>query len=322
MGNSCGSPQPHPVTNAGFKPEPEPESEPPLEPLGSVTAAQAAVIGSLVADAAAVGSHWIYDQQVLDKKVADAGGQESAPFIDPPINPVYHVASGSNSCYGDQARALLRVLADAGPCDIGLPVLQAYMRQLDELCGEHTAYGPLGRTLRKPSRGQDKYGMTKAEYPVLGPWRHGSLTHFFMNIKKGRDSPTDSGSADIQIDGACKVPPIVASCVSRYGHSLCLAPALSAVESAIRVTQNTDQAVAMGLAFARILVSVIGGTAPSDAIVECIAALRDETRLQPNRLDHELARHMECVVASEPEQLGGDYACADIKAKCLRIRIN
>ena len=55
---------------------------PQLEPAQK-QAAIAAVVGNLVADAAAVTSHWVYDQQSLKQQVADAGGEQHAPFIEP-----------------------------------------------------------------------------------------------------------------------------------------------------------------------------------------------------------------------------------------------
>ena len=55
---------------------------PQLEPAQR-QAAIAAVVANLVADAAAVTSHWVYDQQSLKQQVADAGGEQNAPFIEP-----------------------------------------------------------------------------------------------------------------------------------------------------------------------------------------------------------------------------------------------
>ena len=155
------------------------------------------------------------------------------------------------------------------------------MDVLDDLCGEASEYGPLGRTI------------TKEDMPIQGPWRHGSLKEFFANVAAGETDPAKTGGSDKQIDGACKVAPIVAS----YGAAG-LGPTLAAAEAAIRVTQNTDEAVSMGLAFARILFSVaMEGAAPADAVASCVVALRDDARLQPCALDDDLSDHLEDMCA-------------------------
>jgi hypothetical protein len=97
--------------------------------------ATGAVVGNLVADAAAVTSHWVYDQKSLAAHVAGLPGDptDSAPFMEP-INPYYHVQPGSLSCYGDQTLALLRSLVDHDGS------LEQYMKLLDEACGEQSEY--------------------------------------------------------------------------------------------------------------------------------------------------------------------------------------
>ena len=65
----------------------------------AVAATKAAVVGNLVGDAAAVTSHWVYDQNSLAAHVEKLGGTDKAPFMDP-INPFYHVQVGKQSCYG------------------------------------------------------------------------------------------------------------------------------------------------------------------------------------------------------------------------------
>jgi hypothetical protein len=84
--------------------------------------------------------------------------------------------------------------------------------------------------------------------PIQGPWRHGSLKEYFANVQAGRTTPTSSGGGDKQIDSACKVAALVAA----HCEDEDVAPLLARTEAAIRVTQDTDEAVAMGLAFARV----------------------------------------------------------------------
>ena len=211
-------------------------------------------------------SHWVYDQNTLREHVASIGGEGSAPFM-APINPFYHVGVGENSCYGDQTWSLLDAMATKGGLD-----LEEYRANLTSLMGGDSPYGPLGRTI------------AQEDMPIQGPWRHGSMKTFFANAADASVAMDDK-----QIDGACKMPPLVAS----FGGDT--AAMLAAAEETIRVTQDTDEAVAMGLAFARILESLIYKRAatPLDAVEMCIDDLRDEDRLQPNELDDELSDHLE-----------------------------
>lgn len=70
------------------------------------------MVGSLVADAAAMGVHWIYDLDVLQQledEVKATASSSTAPstsvhassvpleFLDPPRSPFYAYASGRNS---------------------------------------------------------------------------------------------------------------------------------------------------------------------------------------------------------------------------------
>lgn len=123
----------------------------------ALAAAKAAVVGNLVADAAAVTSHWVYDQNTLATHVKSLGGPSAAPFM-APINPFYHVQPGQMSCYGDQTWALVQAMRPGGGVD-----LPAYVKNLDTLMGGESDYGALGRVI-----GSD-------EMPIQGPWRHGSM---------------------------------------------------------------------------------------------------------------------------------------------------
>ena len=64
---------------------------------GVSSRAEQAVVGGLCGDAAAVTSHWCYDQEELAATIKKAGGEQNAPFIDP-INAYYHVEPGQLSC--------------------------------------------------------------------------------------------------------------------------------------------------------------------------------------------------------------------------------
>lgn len=78
--------------------------------------AQGAVVGSLVADAAAMGVHWVYDLDTMAALAAEAAGKAPSPssaaggsgpqgeaevapleFLDPPRSPFYAYPTGRNS---------------------------------------------------------------------------------------------------------------------------------------------------------------------------------------------------------------------------------
>lgn len=86
------------------------------------TAAAAAVVGGLTADAAAVTSHWVYDQVELAAKIAELGGEDNAPFVDPPINPYYHVKTGQQSCCALSSAGYLQRICVVRNIDNGPPV--------------------------------------------------------------------------------------------------------------------------------------------------------------------------------------------------------
>ena len=62
---------------------------------------------------------------------------------------------------------------------------------------------------------------------------------------------------------------------------------------AVRVIQNTDRAVAFGLAAARLLEAILLGASPPDAITATIAALRDPDRSVASAYDADLAAGLE-----------------------------
>ena len=88
--------------------------------------------------------------------------------------------------------------------------------------------------------------------PIAGPWRHGSLKGFLDNLRAGKREVPECGSDDFQADCFAKAIP----CVALYaGHPELLA----FVETAVRSTQNTAEAVAFAQAAAKVLeVCVLG----------------------------------------------------------------
>jgi hypothetical protein len=55
--------------------------------------AKGAIAGALVADAATMGLHWIYDQAKIQSLLADKGRAASPEFFEPPSCPFYQVGA-------------------------------------------------------------------------------------------------------------------------------------------------------------------------------------------------------------------------------------
>ena len=62
--------------------------------------AKAAVVGSLVADAASMPLHWMYDHSELDSKLLQMGKEEAPEFYNPPYDKFYSYELGHLSPYG------------------------------------------------------------------------------------------------------------------------------------------------------------------------------------------------------------------------------
>ena len=92
------------------------------------------------------------------------------------------------------------------------------------------------------------------------------------------------------MDGCCKVPPLVALLAGQ--------PALlPTVDTAVRVTQNTDKASAFACGFARVLEKLVLGTPTvSEAIAAAQADLANPDRVFKTTLDDDVAANLGRVV--------------------------
>mmetsp|Transcript_54437 Transcript_54437/g.158918 ORF Transcript_54437/g.158918 Transcript_54437/m.158918 type:complete len:278 (+) Transcript_54437:34-867(+) len=239
--------------------------------------ALAAVVGAQVADAAAVASHWIYDPAKME--AALAAKKRGPAFLDPPGNVFYKAPASGQSCYGDQAFALLSSLSPCGKFDV-----DDFTARLAQAFGRESEYELPGFT--DP---EDWPNLVKGVVlPVPGPWRHGSIKHFLRRyVTEGKRYP-DCGAPDesLSIDFVCKIVPLVAL----YAGNSEL-PKFT--EMAIRTTQNTDGAVKYGIAFARCLELLILGReqTPAAAVAAVLASLKAE---EPGS---DVAPHLEAVLA-------------------------
>jgi len=196
------------------------------------------------------------------------------------------------SCYADQTLCLLESLVASHGFDEN-----DYASRLSTCFGRESAYEI--DAVDSSNWPQLKQNPTDAEgkiiekervwrMPVNGPWRHGSVKTFLTNyVTHGLDA-AKSGSNDESVDGCCKVPPLVAL----YAGDASLLPI---VERAVRVTQNTDKAVAYACGFARILESLVTGAAGTvaEACEQARTALSDPGRTCANPLDDDVRHALE-----------------------------
>jgi len=169
-------------------------------------------------------------------------------------NGFYTVAAGGQSCYGDQILQVAEHLVACAHEDAPLS-LDALVDRLDSAFNASSPYGafPLDPNVRP-------------ELPIAGPWRHGSIKGFLNNLADGKRTVPLCGADDYQADCFAKAVPLACAFAGRPEM-------LVHVESVVRSTQDTDEAVAFGCAAARVLEACILGHAHSAAeAIEVVAA--------------------------------------------------
>lgn len=191
------------------------------------------IVGSLVADSAAVPIHWVYNKEKLKTILRQHPVTE---FLEQSYCPFYKLPTGKNSCYGDQTFCLLQSVVDKEGFD-----QQDYIRRLCDMFGENSDYEiNIG------------HPVTRDDHPIPGPWRNGSIKDFLKNVETGE---VNTGSlTDAQSDSFCKVAPLTALLAGETEHLL------SCMENAIKVTQQNELALKCGLAATRLLEQCILGS--------------------------------------------------------------
>eukprot|EP00439_Symbiodinium_sp_Y106_P017624 s2835_g2.t1 len=283
----------------------------PMATASLASRARGAVVGCLVADAAAVPCHWCYDPTKLAEHLKAA--KRGPAFCDPPGNVFYTPPPGGFSCYGDQTMALLESLV---ACEGKLDV-EDYCSRLEGKFGKASAYeveavDPENWPELKKNPTDADGNVIEAErkwsMPLPGPWRHGSVKGFLKNYVVEKKKSPDCGSNDEQVDGCCKVAPLVALLAGEPALLPC-------VDTAVRVTQNTDKASAFACGFARVLEKLVLGTPTvSEAISAAQADLANPDRAFKTNLDDEVAANLARVVGEfsgmpHSEEWKLDIAC-------------
>lgn len=217
---------------------------------------QGAILGALVADAASLGFHWLYDAD----RLADVAGAKPE-FAAPNPRDYEGVAGyfahadkspGDVTHYGEQMAVALRSLAQNGGAWMPADYL-AEFRATFERGGSFSGYidaatrGTLDNAKEAEAKGEGE----------------GSKEDVELSLKVGAD--------DAQMPAFSKLPPIVA----RYAGDPRL---LEIAEEAIRITNNHDEAVAYALFGARALEQVILGESILHAMKSAAAEAPDSAR--------------------------------------------
>lgn len=227
--------------------------------------ARAAVVGALVADAATMGFHWLYDQDRI-AALAGAAPEFRAPnardFRDDAGESLGYFAHGGKragevSHYGAQMLAMCDALAAKGRFDA--EAYAAAFRIAFGYGGSWVGY------IDRPTR-QTLNAMAKAEAEER--------------------SLATCGADDDQLPALAKLPPLVA----RHHAD---ADLLDLVETAVRVTNDRDDAAEWGRSAALIMKAAIEGAAPRDAA----AAGRGISAKVDGQIEDALARGGETVEA-------------------------
>lgn len=236
----------------------------------------AAVVGALVADAAAQPLHWNYKLDRLNSVIGDA---EEIAFWEPSANPFYLRPTGSHSCYGDQSFVILKSLVE----NKGLDVKSLQKSTYD-------FFGPDSDYENKDNKEyKDKSDVAKKVFPINAGWRHASIKVF---MKKYEDGLEDTGcDKDEQMDCVLRIVPVVAMYAGKSDM-------LEKAEEVIRVTQNSDTSVAVGLTAARILEQYVLYGDKEDAIETVIDDLSQPNRRNPQDLDKAMAGKLRDVLNS------------------------
>merc|ERR1712086_249317 len=229
-----------------------------------------AIEGMFVADAATMPLHWIYSTKSIASKLQGSNPE----FFHTPSCPFYSYKLGQQTPYGQQTSILLQTMA-ANSTSAFDPV--AYEANY------HRFYAPGGACYTNLLNGTMLHDLC---------YHDGSTKGFMQNVDTQHLHWPQCGANDTQANAIAHMPVVVA----RYKG---LPEMLDRVADAIRVTQNTDEAVAFGLAGARILENVIIGPEGQSGLAAVRAAVDDMKqphRKHPMPQDADLASRIDKVL--------------------------
>ncbi|XP_071802488.1 crystallin J1A-like [Asterias amurensis] len=244
--------------------------------------AVAAIVGCVVSDAAAQPLHWIYNLGKLDGIVGSR--RDSVEFWEPSHNPFYCIETGRGTSYADQTQTLLESLV---ACE--------GFNKADFAQRLKATFGPGSRYDNKLN---SKYVMKSGKqkgYPIDGPWNPKVIKDFLAKYAQGMQF---TGSRDVADMGA--VVPVVAMVAMYAGR----AEMLEKVEEALTVLYELEEAVAVGMAAARILEQFVlhpgmDGVAAIEAVMQ---QLSDPKRANPNDLDRAVIGQLKNVLEKKTSE--------------------
>ncbi|MFK7854231.1 MAG: ADP-ribosylglycohydrolase family protein [Granulosicoccus sp.] len=220
-----------------------------------------ALIGAVVADAATMGMHWIYDQEHIKniEKIGDVLFRQPDANIYEGVRSYFaHAAKrvGDSSQYGESARVVAQVIANHGKYDV------AEHQQLF-----FSTFGPCG----------SYHGFADKPTKAL----------IVRMINDGEDLPKASGSDDDQMPALSSVPALFSTGAT-----------IDEIESAVSVTSINQQAISGALALNDCLNRLINGESLQDALTNsasiaepALSALLQEALGQSDYRPLETAQH-------------------------------
>jgi len=158
------------------------------------------LLGAAVADAASRPMHWVYDLGELNRAVKR--DPEHPEFWPQSHSPFYSLPTGENSCYWDEAYAVLKTLNDNNYEKSDSFSLEDLKEKFVEEFGKGSQYDMARRQeyMLKRQRGE-------VQGPIKGKWLHGGMIKCLENHKKGKEV---CGDAYIkETDGFCCSLPLV-----------------------------------------------------------------------------------------------------------------
>jgi len=154
------------------------------------------VVGAAVGDAAARPLHWVYDLGELTRYIkSDPGKPEFWPESK---SPYYTLETGDNSCYWDQAMAVMTSLNKSKAFDF------------DNICKEFTIQ--LGPGSPYDMKAREEYMLKRnrtgrLQEPLVGKWLHGGMIKFLDNYAANKKICGDPHVKET--DGFCCSLPVV-----------------------------------------------------------------------------------------------------------------
>ncbi len=216
-----------------------------------------ALLGAVVADAAARPLHWIYKEETLAALLTE---REHPEFWPTNQSPFYSLPTGSVSAYADTSLLMLRTLAETdGEWDPAW-----FLAKAEAQFGAGSSYAE-GLALRESNFAEDGKTWKGA---IAGPWLHQSQRKMLEQAAAGMEVP-GLASAD-EADGWMAAMPWVA--LNAEAPHL-----LTQTESILRMVTNSDLCVNHGLTFARLLRAALQGN--PDPVAQVLEELRAEATL-------------------------------------------